>query len=72
MKNFYFIVFISLYFCNQIYCANSIIKIKEGELTITYERIIYLNTDELSIDKNQEINIEFIKNLISKNDLRYL
>lgn len=68
MKNFYFIVFISLYYCNKIHCANSIIKIKEGELTITYERIIYSNTDELPIDKNQEINIEFIKNLISKNN----
>ena len=27
-----------------------------------------MNKEELSIDKNQEINIEFIKNLISKND----
>ena len=48
--------------------ADSNIKFKKGELTIKYERIRYLNKEELSIDKNQEINIEFIKNLISKNN----
>ena len=68
MKNFYFIIFISLYYCNKIHCADSNIKLKKGELTIKYEGIRYLNKEELSIDKNQEINIEFIKNLISKND----
>lgn len=66
MKNF--ITFII--FCNIVHCTDSNIKIEKYKLKIEYKGYSYKNIEEINIDKNKEIDIDFIKDLVKNKKLK--
>ena len=70
MKKFYVNFITSYILYNQIYCADSNIKIKKGKLKVRYRGYDYKNIEEINIDKNKEIDIDFIKDLVRNKKLK--
>ena len=70
MKKFYVNFITSSILYNQIHCTDKSITIKKDELKIRYEGYDYKNTEDINIDKNKEIDINFIKDLVKNKKLK--
>ena len=66
MKNFYVNFITSSILYNQVYCTDKSdeVKIATGKLQIKIDNILYNNEIEITLNKNEEINIDKIKQLI--------
>jgi len=70
MKKFYINFITSSILYNQIYCTDSNVKIEKGKLNVRFKGGDYKNIEEINIDKNKEIDIDFIKDLVKEKKLK--
>ena len=70
MKKFYINFITGSILYNQIYCTDSNVKIEIGKLNVKYKGYCFKNIEEINIDKNKEIDIDFIKDLVKNKKLK--